>query len=84
MLQCLDHSCRHGLVVFLSVAYVGEYLCESFLVVYLYELAVLLKCLFLGIILVDVGRSIVVVCLAVHKRVERQTVGERRILVGPS
>ena len=44
--KSLHHTSRHGLVVFLGVAYVGEYLCESFLVVYLYELAVFLSASF--------------------------------------
>ena len=79
LFQCLHHAFRHGLVVFLGVANVGEDLRESLFVVNLAEVFVLLQPLFVGIQAVDVGLGVVVVSLAVYESLGRKPVGERRV-----
>ena len=83
-MQSLQKACRHGFVVFLRVAEVGEYLSESLLVVDVTEVAVLREILLIGIIGVDVGGSVVAVGLAVDKALQGQAVAERTLFGRPA
>ena len=82
--QRLDERGRHGLVVLARVADVGEYLGEGLHIVDFHEVAVLLGGFLLGIGGVDAFGRIVGVGLLVHDGAQRQTVGLRRMLVGPT
>lgn len=84
MLQCLHHSCTHGLVVFLRIADVGEYLCEGEFVVYLYEALVFGQGLLVGIYAVDVGVGILVIVFAMHHAFEWEAVGALWVFIWPS
>ena len=83
-MQSLQKACRHGFVVFLRVAEVGEYLSESLLVVDVTEVAVLREILLIGIIGVDVGGGVVVVGLAVDETLQGQAVAERTLFSRPA
>ena len=64
--QSLHHALRHGHVVLLGIAAVGEHLCQRLLVVQLHKLLVFRQLLFVVVGAVYVGGCVVVVCLVVH------------------
>ena len=80
----VDEFSRYGFVVVASIADVGEHLCERLLVVDAYELQVLQQMLLFIVILVDIHSQVVVVAFLMHEALQGQTVGEFRLLVGPS
>ena len=79
-----DESFRHCLVVLAGVADISEDLCQRLLVVDAHEMAVLFKFLLIFIIGVNVLTQIVVVGLLMYETLQWQTVGEGRLLIGPS
>ena len=75
---------RQGFIVFASVAYVGENLCQRLLVVDADEVLVLRQVLLIIIIGVDIHSHIVVVALLVNETLQWQAVGEGRLFGWPT
>ena len=82
--ECLKQGGREGFVVLAGVTAVGEHLGKGLLVVDAHKLLVLRQLLLGGVVGIDVGGCVVVVGLVVDDGGQGQTVGERRLLVGPS
>ena len=80
----VDAFLRHRFVVLTGIADIGKDLCERFLVVDAHKVAVLFEFFFIFIIGVDIHAQIVVVGLLMHVTLQRQTVGEGRLFVGPT
>ena len=83
MSKGFHESCRHGLIVFLGISKICEYLCKGFLVVDLHEMSILLECFLLSIQTINVCAAVVVIMLIVDDGLQWQTIGEGRALVRP-
>ena len=75
ILQCLQHSFRHGFIILSCVSAIGEHLCQVLLLVYLHKLLVLFQLLLKEIDDVQLVGRIIVINLFVNIRQMWQTVG---------